>query len=331
MPDPVEGKGLMHRNPEEWRRIRRQVLEYGKPKKQVSRETGVSRQVIKKMLLNEHPTVYRPRPPRYPKLGPYLGVIDRLLCFESGPQMSRKLAYGDVLKYLRDNEGFTGSYNSVRKYMRNFSRDTDNVWEKTYKLIVRLDEDRAIEFIKALSHGDPPVFASPRFRTFHREAPLPRKPPARLARERQRRADIEWMRRVLQKETNDETLCRELSWASDIKFLLHHLHNGGLSERNRALVALASHRDIPSPIIRAFLGVSKGYVRRYRNKLDTAGAEALFAPKTKANRKIDSQCLRSAVFSLLHEPPTNHGINRTSWTISGSSLKGVGKSEFGAG
>ena len=53
----------MHRNPEEWRRIRQQVLERGIPKRQLSRETGVSRQTIKKMLLNEHPTRYTPSRP----------------------------------------------------------------------------------------------------------------------------------------------------------------------------------------------------------------------------------------------------------------------------
>jgi hypothetical protein len=53
----------MHRNPEEWRRIRQQV-ECGIPKRQVSRETGISRQTIKKMLLNEHPTTYKTEPRR---------------------------------------------------------------------------------------------------------------------------------------------------------------------------------------------------------------------------------------------------------------------------
>jgi transposase len=299
----------MHRDPEEWRRIRQQV-EYGIPKRQVSRETGISRQTIKKMLLNEHPTTYKTRLPRYPKLGPYLVVIDRLLRFESGPEMSRKLAYGDVFKHLRDNEGFTGSYSSVRNYMKSSLPDNEDVWEKSYKLIACLSKDRAIEFIKALSHRDPPVLASRGFRGFVKEAELPRAPPARLARERRR------MRRILQKETDDESVCRELNWVSDIEILLHRLHKGGLSDRNRAIVALASHRDIPSRTIRAFLGVSKGYVRKYRNKVDDAGAEALFYPQTKANKKVDNQTLRSAVFSLLHEPPGHHGINRTSWTMS---------------
>ena len=101
----------------------------------------------------------------------------------------------------------------------------------------------------------------------------------------------------------------------DLSILLQHLHNGRLLDRNRAMVALASRRKIPSQTICAFLGVGKAFVRKYRNKFNSNGAEAMFAPQTKSNRKIDNEDLRRAVFSLLHEPPTNHGINRTSWTM----------------
>ena len=78
---------------------------------------------------------------------------------------------------------------------------------------------------------------------------------------------------------------------------------------------LATHRKIPSKTICAFLGVAKAFVLKYRNKFKTSGTAAIFAPQTKSNRKIDDSDLRNAVFGLLHEPPTNHGINRTSWTM----------------
>jgi len=44
--------------------------------------------------------------------------------------------------------------------------------------------------------------------------------------------------------------------------------------------------------------------------------EAVFAPQRKSNRKIDNEDLRRAVFSLIHEPPSNYGQIRTSWTMS---------------
>jgi lambda repressor-like predicted transcriptional regulator len=44
----------------QWRHIRSRILEKGTPKKQVARETGVSRRTINKMLTHEHPPGYRP-------------------------------------------------------------------------------------------------------------------------------------------------------------------------------------------------------------------------------------------------------------------------------
>ena len=140
-------------------------------------------------------------------------------------------------------------------------------------------------------------------------------PPARSGRKGQRLLHIEWMRRVLQKESNEDALHHELGDIPDLSILLQHLHNGRLSNRNRAMVALASRRKIPSRTICTFLGVGKAFVRKYRNMFDSKGAEFVFAPQTKSNRKIDNEDLWRNVFSLLHEPPTNHGINRTSWTM----------------
>jgi transposase len=86
---------------------------------------------------------------------------------------------------------------------------------------------------------------------------------------------------------------------------------GRLLNRNRAMVVLASHHKVPSRTI----GVSKAFVRKCRNKFDSGRADVLFAQQTKSNRKIDNEKLVSGVFSLLHETPANHGINRTSWTM----------------
>jgi transposase len=126
---------------------------------------------------------------------------------------------------------------------------------------------------------------------------------------------MEWMRRLLQKKFNYDALRQQLQDIPDLCVLLKHLRDGRLLNRNRALVVLASRRKIPSRTICAFLGVGKTFVRKCRNKFDSGRAVTLFAPQSKSNRKFDNERMRSAVFSLLHEPPANHGINRTSWTM----------------
>jgi transposase len=308
-------KSFMYREVAQWRHIRHCIREKGTPKKQVSRETGISRQTINKMLAHEKPPGYGPRPLHYPRLGPYISAIDRILHDAVSLTPATDMTIQDIVERLRRNEGFAGSYDSVRNYIRHPARDDESAWQQAYDLVVRLPKARALDFIQLLSRGDPPVLMSARLRPFVREAACPRKTPTLLNRERRRRADIEWMRRVLQKEVTDEALHRELDDLPDLCVLLKHLRNGRLLDRNRAMVALASHRKIPRQTICAFLGVGKAFVRKYRNKFDSSGADTMFAPQSRSNRKIDNESLRSAVFSLLHEPPTNHGINRTSWTM----------------
>jgi transposase len=305
----------MYREVAQWRHIRRRIREKGTPKKQVSRETGISRQTINKMLAHEKPPGYRPRPLHYPRLGPYISAIDRILHDAVSLTPATDITIQDIVERLRRNEGFAGSYDSVRNYIRRPARDDESAWEQAYDLVVRLPKARALDFIQLLSRGDPPVLTSARLRPFVREAACPRKTPTRPNRERRRGADIEWMRRVLQKEVTDDALHRELDDLPDLCVVLKHLRNGRLLDRNRAMVALASRRKIPRQTICAFLGVGKAFVRKYRNKFDSSGADTMFAPQSRSNRKIDNESLRSAVFSLLHEPPTNHGINRTSWTM----------------
>jgi hypothetical protein len=67
----------MYRDVAQWHQIRRRILERGTPKRQVSRDTGISRHTIKKMLMRENPPSHGPR--RYPKLEPYISAIDGLV------------------------------------------------------------------------------------------------------------------------------------------------------------------------------------------------------------------------------------------------------------
>ena len=316
MLDPLTSEDrFMYCDVRQWREIRRRVLEQGAPKKRVSAETGISRQTINKMLAHEQPPGYRRRRSRYPKLAPHIHTIDRLLIDNDSFPLAVNMTIQDIVQHLRREEGFAGGYDSVRNYIHSRAHDDENAWGRAYDLIIHLPKPRALDLIRRLSRGRPPAFASAQLRSFIRETSCPRMPPARSGRKGQRLLHIEWMRRVLQKEANEDALHQELGDIPDLSILLQHLHNGRLSKRNRAMVVLASRRKIPSRTICAFLGVGKAFVRKYRDMFDSKGAELVFAPQTKSNRKIDNEDLRRAVFCLLHEPPANHGINRTSWTM----------------
>jgi transposase len=300
----------MYREVAQWRHVRSRILQKGMPKKQVARDTGISRRTINKMLMHENPPGYGPRPLLYAKLGAYISAIDELISSTPGADLTIR----DIVERLRREHGFAGSYDSVRNYVRRRLRDDDKVLERAYDLIVRLPKARAIDFVRLLSRGNPSILMPARLRTFEREAASPRKPPIRSV--RRRLADTEWIRRVLQRKINDDKLHQEFNGIPDVCVLLKNLRDGRLQNRNRAMVVLASHHKVPSRTICDALGVGKAFVRKCRNKFDSGGADALFARQPRSNSKVDNKKLGSAVFSLLHEPPANHGINRTSWTMS---------------
>jgi hypothetical protein len=97
--------------------------------------------------------------------------------------------------------------------------------------------------------------------------------------------------------------------------LLHRLYNGRLSDRNRSMAVLASRRGLSGRKISAFLGIDPKPCGKYLRAFKRGGAAALFERQTKSNRKFDDEALKKAVFGLLHEPPSNYDINRTTWIM----------------
>ena len=127
---------------------------------------------------------------------------------------------------------------------------------------------------------------------------------------------FEWMRAVLQREIGISALRHDVGDLPELQELTRRLYEGRLSERNRSLVILANRHGVRSSLACRFLAINRKTARKYIRKFAHAGASGLFAPQTKSNRKFDDEAIKSAVFKLLHEPPSNYGINRTTWTMS---------------
>lgn len=91
---------------------------YGKSRREIARETGHSRNTIKKALQGQ-PWSYGPRRHQpYPVLGPYLSIIDGwLLDDRKAPKNQRHTAHR-VYDRLVAEHGFSGSESTVRHYVR---------------------------------------------------------------------------------------------------------------------------------------------------------------------------------------------------------------------
>ena len=80
---------------------------------------GVDRKTVRKMLSFSVPPGYRrSAPPRRPKLGPFTGIIDRILEDDRTSHRKQRHTAKRIFDRLRDEYGFTGGYTIVKDYVR---------------------------------------------------------------------------------------------------------------------------------------------------------------------------------------------------------------------
>ena len=101
---------------EVYARVRRAVQMDGMSVRQAAREFGLSRKTIRKMLAFSAPPGYqRKKPVKRPKLGPLLGVIDKILQDdESQPKKQRHTAKR-IYERLNEDHRFGGGYTIVNR------------------------------------------------------------------------------------------------------------------------------------------------------------------------------------------------------------------------
>jgi transposase len=85
--------------------------------------------------------------------------------------------------------------------------------------------------------------------------------------------------------------------------------------RNKSMTVLGRLHGISCTSVRCFLHVSKQPSLNYWKLFREGGTKLLFARKSPNTQKSDKDCIKRAVFTLLHSPPAAHNINRTTWRM----------------
>ncbi|RKE26166.1 DDE superfamily endonuclease [Paraburkholderia sp. BL23I1N1] len=123
-----------------------------------------------------------------------------------------------------------------------------------------------------------------------------------------------WMLAVLQKKVAVQELKYQTDDLPDLEVLLNRLYVGKLSDRNKALAIIAWRRGLTGRTICGFLGISSSTYNVYKRTFTEGGSQALFSRKSPP-RKSENETLKAMIFRVLHEPPSNYDINRTTWTM----------------
>ena len=128
---------------------------------------------------------------------------------------------------------------------------------------------------------------------------------------RQDNVKHEWMEWLYRLERNPAEIGTRFPTPPD---LLEQLSPSPHSPRKRALAILAKRNGFSIRAIGEHLDISPTTVRRYLADFDAVGGTKLHQP-TQRKLKSDDPALKSAVFALLHEPPSLSGYNRTTWRM----------------
>jgi transposase len=101
----------------------------------------------------------------------------------------------------------------------------------------------------------------------------------------------------------------------DIPIVLNHLLSKRVLERRRAVVILSKWRGLRPSLVCNMLRLSPSTYRRCLRVFSEGGAAALFARRKNSHRKYDDEAIKVALFEILHQPPSNFQINRTTWKM----------------
>jgi len=276
----------MHRDPKQWAYVRRLILEEGASRRGVSRKTRLSRGTVRKMLAS-------PRPPS--RATPLNDAAEKLL------EAARFLA---AQRYSIDPT----AYRRRALYQ----------WGRTRDLVLKLDRPRGAALLRETaevingttaatelnSGGWPSASLGAGTRS------------SRPGGTRARGGTVrEWLDRLQRGEMRIPDL-GDLDRIEGLPLLLGRINNGTLRQRKKAAVVVADRRGIPIRIIATSLSVSRVSVRKYMRVFTVGGVEALFASSRRiGGRRAENEQVRKDVFTLLHEPPSAVGINRTTWRM----------------
>jgi transposase len=101
----------------------------------------------------------------------------------------------------------------------------------------------------------------------------------------------------------------------DLRIMLDHLLSPRVLDRRRAIVMLAHWCGVRPSILCRRLRLSPSTYRRCLRVFAEGGPAALFKRRKNPHRKWDNEEIKAALFETMHQPPSNFGINRTTWKI----------------
>ena len=117
---------------------------YGKKIREITRETGHSRNTVKKVLKNEYIGYSSRENQPFPSLGPYLGTIDNWLVSDKDNPKKQRHTGTRIYNRLKNEKDYQGAISTVLRYVR-IARQKIGISAR--KVFIPLDPPVAMAFV----------------------------------------------------------------------------------------------------------------------------------------------------------------------------------------
>ncbi len=299
----------MYSDPQLLAEVRRRVLALGESRRHVARSEGMSVNTLRKILRTDGPRQYRRKrlTVKPTKLAPYHSAIEQRIA-ESSPVRPSAV---EICEWLQDTKAFAGSPQLVRRYLAARGSPLAAAWRPLAQLVRTLGEvEGAALLAQAVSSAATGLDLGKLRRSLKASPKVTgARPPGHGT----------WADLLCAVERHAFPPPRSMSTASwnDIAARLrtHESH-----ARRVALVLLAADQGFSAREISVHLNISRNTVHRYL-ALGASGDVSGACGREARVRRCDDDLVKQTLFRVLHEPPSLHGLNRTSWRL--TDLKAV--------
>ncbi|MCW3053469.1 MAG: hypothetical protein JWN14_2639 [Chthonomonadales bacterium] len=127
-----------------------------------------------------------------------------------------------------------------------------------------------------------------------------------------------WVLRLLQGEISTPEIAEYIYGKLDnerIEILRRCVLDRPMAYRNRAMTVLLSLHDTSQREIARCLYLHRKTVLTYIREFSDEGIEALLGVRTRGIKKSQDERYKAALFAILHAPPSDYDINRTTWRM----------------
>lgn len=298
----------------QWKRVRDLILLRGETRVAVSEKENLSLATIRKMLNHEMPPGIRHTKAAKGRPRVHNDMVETKIIENHRLPANLKLSTTEIFQNLK-KQGFKGTVSSVFYHRQLYENsDEGHLWKTIQHIVRASSDDEGASFLSSLfpkgiltAGGHAALERRRKIHTASRALAQSHVSQGNWAR-------AGWDKWLSELEKTGEYDSKLLS-TNDTRYLLDKLLPEKKIERKKALVLLAQEQDIPLKYVTKFLGISLRSAYSYIETSKLRGIEGPFAYCPRRLKKKDNHELEKMVFTLLHEPPSLSGVNRTSWRM----------------